>query len=186
MSVQTLYTAATGMQSTRFRPLSVPVPDEHPCLDRDGYGFSKYMMEQLTRYLSRQDDSLDLIAIRLASIIPDDNRPDPVRPGPVPGWSLGHLAKMYLSDTVQCLKLAAEAETSPGARIMNAAGPDVSVEPGISEVLQSWYPDLIGKLDLTYYDQPGRRRAPVFDIRLIEKEIGFTPKRSLVKANDVT
>ncbi|MEZ4659698.1 MAG: NAD-dependent epimerase/dehydratase family protein [Caldilineaceae bacterium] len=32
--------AAVGMQSLRFRPLQLPMPDEHPCLDRDGYGFS--------------------------------------------------------------------------------------------------------------------------------------------------
>ena len=36
------------MQSDRFRPLQLPMPDEHPCLDRDGYGFSKYMMEEVT------------------------------------------------------------------------------------------------------------------------------------------
>ena len=38
--------AAVGMQSPLFRPLELPMSDEHPCLDRDGYGFSKYMMEE--------------------------------------------------------------------------------------------------------------------------------------------
>ena len=43
--------AAVGIQTTAFRPLELPVPDEHPCLDRDGYGFSKYLMEEITKYL---------------------------------------------------------------------------------------------------------------------------------------
>jgi len=42
--------AAVGFQSTRFRPIQLPIPDEHPCLDRDGYGLSKYLMEEVTRY----------------------------------------------------------------------------------------------------------------------------------------
>ena len=35
--------AAVGMQSTRFRPLQLPMPDEHPCVGDGGYGFSKYL-----------------------------------------------------------------------------------------------------------------------------------------------
>ena len=38
--------AAVGFQSPLFRPLQLPMPDEHPCLDRIGYGFSKYLMEE--------------------------------------------------------------------------------------------------------------------------------------------
>jgi hypothetical protein len=63
---------------------------------------------------------------------------------------------------------------------MNAVGCDVCVDPGVGDVLRSWYPDSTGMLDLKYYDQPGRRHAPVFDIRRVEQEIGFVPKRSLV------
>ena len=47
--------AVVGLQSMKFRPLELPMPDEHPCLDRDGYGFSKYMMEEVTRYYARQN-----------------------------------------------------------------------------------------------------------------------------------
>ena len=36
--------AAVCTQSSLFRPLELPMSDQHPCLDRDGYGFSKYMM----------------------------------------------------------------------------------------------------------------------------------------------
>ena len=75
--------AAVGFQSPRFRPLHLPMPDEHPCLDRMGYGFSKYMMEELTRYLSRQNEGLNFINIRLASIARDDRKLTPRKAGPV-------------------------------------------------------------------------------------------------------
>ena len=74
--------AAVGMQSVHFRPLELPMSDEHPCLDRDGYGFSKYMMEETTRYLARQREDLDFINIRLASIWPEDRVPAPRQLGP--------------------------------------------------------------------------------------------------------
>ena len=61
--------AAVGMQSPLFRPLELPMSDQHPCLDRDGYGFSKYMMEETTRYLSRQNPALDIINIQLSDVI---------------------------------------------------------------------------------------------------------------------
>ncbi len=66
--------AAVGFQSVKFRPLQVPIPDDHPCLDRDGYGVSKYLMEEVTHYLSRQNEDLDFINIRLASIAPSVDR----------------------------------------------------------------------------------------------------------------
>ena len=87
--------AAVGMQSMRFRPLRVPIADEHPCLDRDGYGVSKYLMEEVTRYYHRQNDDIDVINLRLSSVANDDRMPPlreaaPLRPwGPLeasPSW----------------------------------------------------------------------------------------------------
>ena len=34
--------AAVGMQNEAFRPQTLPISDEHPCLDRNGYGLSKF------------------------------------------------------------------------------------------------------------------------------------------------
>ena len=74
--------AAVGMQSQAFRPITVPVPDEHPCLDRDGYGLSKYLMEEVTRYLQRQFSEIDVINLRLSSVRSDDDLPPPRTIGP--------------------------------------------------------------------------------------------------------
>ena len=172
--------AAVGFQSTRFRPLQVPLPDEHPCLDRHGYGFSKWMMEQITHYLHRQNDELDFINIRLSSVIGDNDKPKPTKPGPPPEWMLGHITQMYLSDAVRCFSLAAEASQKPGVRIMNAAGREACVACSIPEILRAWFPDVVDKLDLTPYHRPGHERDSVYDIRRVAEEIGFVPKRGLL------
>ena len=101
--------AVVGMQSTRFRPLALPIPDEHPCLDRDGYGVSKYLMEEITRYYQRQNDDIDVINLRLASIADDQALPEPRSVGPLGQWALGSITVMALSDAVRALTLAAEA-----------------------------------------------------------------------------
>ena len=168
--------AAVGMQSVNFRPLQLPMPDEHPCFDRDGYGFSKYLMEEVTRYLSRQNESLDFINLRLASIAPDDRQLAPAEPGPIPIWALGKISVMFLSDTVRCLIAAVEAPYKPGVRILNAVGGQACTAVSVPELLRSWYGADADALDLSHYEQPGRERDPVYDISRIREELGFVPQ----------
>lgn len=168
--------AAVGMQSVDFRPLQLPMPDEHPCLDRDGYGFSKYMMEEVTRYLARQNDELDFINLRLASIAPEDRHLTPQKPGPTPVWGMGKISIMFLSDTVRCLTAAAEAPCKPGVRILNAVGAQACVAVPVPELLRSWYGREADQMDLSHYERPGRERDPVYDITRIREELGFEPQ----------
>lgn len=172
--------AAVGMQSPLFRPLQLPMPDEHPCLDRVGYGFSKYMMEETSRYLSRQNTDLDFINIRLASIAPDDRELAPRKAGPVGQWSMGTISYMYLSDTVRCLTLAAEASHKPGVRILNAVGTQACVEDTVPEIIRGWYGADADQIDLSHYTRPGHERDPVYEISRIEEELGFVPERSVI------
>lgn len=172
--------AAVGMQSVDFRPLQLPMPDEHPCFDRDGYGFSKYMMEEVTRYLSRQNESLDFINLRLASIAPDDRQLTPAEPGPVPMWGMGKISVMFLSDTVRCLMAAVEAPNKPGVRILNAVGGQSCTAVPVPELLRSWYGSDADRLDLSHYEQPGRERDPVYDISGIREELGFVPQMPIL------
>ena len=52
--------AAVGLADSDFTPQAVPIPDEHPCLARDAYGLSKYLMEEMSRYFGRaHEDSRD-------------------------------------------------------------------------------------------------------------------------------
>lgn len=172
--------AAVGMQSVHFRPLELPMSDEHPCLDRDGYGFSKYMMEETTRYLSRQREELDFINIRLASIWPEDREPVARKLGPVGSWGMGAISCMYLSDAVRCFRLAVENEKKQGVRIMNAVGGQACVEGTVPDLLRVWYGENVGAIDMGHYERVGHERDPVYDISRIEKELGFVPLRRVV------
>ena len=172
--------AVVGMQSVNFRPLQLPMPDEHPCLDRDGYGFSKYLMEEITHYLARQNDDLDFINLRLASIAPDDRQLTPYLPGPVPSWSMGRISIMFLSDTVRCLVAAAESPHKPGVRILNAVGAQACVAVPVPELMRSWYGSDADALDYSHYERPGHERDPVYDIRRIREELGFVPQKAIV------
>lgn len=168
--------AAVGMQSIHFRPLQLPMPDAHPCLDRDGYGFSKYMMEEVTRYLSRQNSQLDFINLRLASIAPDGRRLTPVEPGTLKEWGMGSISIMFLGDTVRCLVAAAQAPHKAGVRILNAVGAQACVAVPVPALLRSWYGSDADALDFSHYCRPGHEKDPVYDIRQIEKELGFVPR----------
>lgn len=168
------------MQSVKFRPLQLPVPDEHPCLDRDGYGVSKYLMEEVTRYLSRQNDALDFINIRLASIVPDDRPLTPRAAGPITEWAFGSISLMRLGDTVRCFTLAAEAPHKLGVRIMNAVGAQANVADTVPELLRSWYGKDADKIDFSHYERPGNERDAVYDISRIREALGFVPEMSIL------
>ena len=166
--------AVVGFQSCKFRPLRLPIPDEHPCLDRDGYGLSKYLMEEITKYYQRQNEDIDVINLRLASIAPDEQMPAPARVCPLREWSLGGITVMARSDAVQAFKLAAAAPYKPGVRIMNAAGPRAWVADPVAQILRNWWKD---DVDLSHFEQPGHEYDSVYDVSRIKEELNFVAKR---------
>ncbi|MCP4645291.1 MAG: NAD(P)-dependent oxidoreductase, partial [bacterium] len=141
--------AVVGMQNPLFRPLHLPIFDEHPCLDRDGYGFSKFMMEEVTRYHHRQNPHIDAINLRLSAVCPDDSPAPLVVPGPVGAWALGGLTMMCLSDALRAFTLAVESECRPGVRIMNACGPKAWTRHPVGDVLRGWYGD---EVDVSHFE----------------------------------
>ena len=162
--------AAVGMQSVHFRPLQVPIPDEHPCLDRDGYGWSKFMIEKVTKYYQRQNEGLNVINLRLSSVTADDKLPAPREVGPPRQWGLGSLTLMALSDAVRAFRLAAESDHKAGVRIMNAAGPKAWVKDPVADVLRNWWGD---DVDLATFESREHQFDSVYDVRRIEQELGF-------------
>lgn len=166
--------AAVGFQSVRFRPLALPIPDEHPCLDRDGYGLSKHLMEEITRYYHRQNEALDVTNLRLATIADDAALPPPRRVSPLGPWCLGGITVMARSDAVRAFTLALEAPHAPGVRTMNAAPPRAWAAEGVADVLRNWWGD---DVDLTHYLRPGHEYDSVYDVRRIRDELGFVAER---------
>ena len=168
--------AVVGMQDPNFRPVELPMPDEHPCLDRHGYGFSKFMMEQVTKYHARQDPDVDVINIRLAAIFPEDSDHWVAEVGEPYEWAMGSLSIMYLSDAVRVLTLAVEADRKPGVRIMNAVSPQIASQLTVPEIIRAWLPE--AELDLSHYERPGHERDALYRIDRVREELGFTPART--------
>ena len=166
--------AAVGMQSTQFRPLQLPVPDEHPCLDRDGYGFSKYLMEEVTKYYVRQNDQLHVINLRLSSVCPDEHMPPLKKVCALGPWALGSITVMARSDAVRAFVLAAEAPHKAGVRIMNAAGPKAWAADPVAEILRNWWGNSV---DVSHFEQPGHEYDSAYDVSLIKQELGFVAER---------
>jgi UDP-glucose 4-epimerase len=168
--------AAIGFQNVKFRPVQLPIPDEHPCLDRDGYGLSKYLMEEVTRYYQRQDETLDVINLRLSSVRPDENPGQPAGVRPLGQWALGGITVMVLADAVRAFTLAAEAPYKPGVRILNATAASAWASAPTAAVLRNWWGDAV---DLGYFAQSGNEYAAAYDVSAIERELGFTATATL-------
>jgi UDP-glucose 4-epimerase len=162
--------AAVGFQNVKFRPLQVPIPDEHPCLDRDGYGLSKFLMEEITKYYHRQNPDIDVINLRLSSVTPDDRMPEPRKIGPLGPWALGGITVMALRDAVRAFTLAVETLYKSGVRIMNATGPEAWVAEPVVDILRNWWGD---DVDLCYFEHPDHTYDSVFDVQRIKQELGF-------------
>jgi len=168
--------AVVGMQDPHFQPVELPMPDEHPCLDKFGYGFSKFMMEEVTKYHARQNPDIDVINIRLAAIFPDDSDHWITEVGEPYEWAMGSLSIMYLSDAVRVLKLAVEADCKPGVRIMNAVAPQIASPLSVPEIIRAWLP--AAEPDLSHYERPGHERDALYRIDRVREELGFTPART--------
>ncbi len=166
--------AAVGFQSVRFRPLQLPIPDEHPCLDRDGYGVSKYLMEEITRYHQRQVEDLDIINLRLSTVIADANLPAPAGMRPLGQWAVGSITIMGLSDAVRAFTLAAESPHKPGVRVLNAASRKAWVSEPVAPILRNWWGD---EVDVSHFEQPGHEFDSLYDVSRIEDELGFVAER---------
>ena len=166
--------AVIGMQNVLFRPLSVPISDTHPCFDRDGYGFSKHLMEELTRYYALQKPSLDILNLRLSSVAKNDAVPSGMRS--IRPWALGSITVTLVSDIVDLIVKAVERPYSPGVRTYNASCSKVWATVPTAELLSHWWGN---DIDLSYYHRSGHEYDSAYDTHLIEKELGFVAKATL-------
>ena len=163
--------AAVGFQDRKFRPAHLPITDDHPCLDRSGYGVSKYFMEEISKYCYRQSEDIDIINLRLSSVCVDNNIPPLKDISPLTEWSLGGITIMNLTDAIRAFTMSVENPYKPGVRIMNATGPKAWTSVPVAEILRNWWGD---DVDLSYFEQSGNEYDSVYDVSRIQQEIGFT------------
>ena len=164
--------AAIGCQSVQFRPDVLPIPDEHPCYDVDGYGFSKFIMEEMTKYHWRQNREIDVINIRLCSVTRGDLpklKPEGIRP--ILEWTLGHITWMFLSDAIRAFSLAALGPVKPGVRILNTAAERICATVPTAEFLENWWGN---DVDLSYFRRPGNEFRGVYIVDRLREELDFT------------
>ena len=162
--------AAVGFQDRKFRPAHLPITDDHPCLDRSGYGISKYFMEEISKYCYRQSEDIDIINLRLSSVCVDNNIPPLKDISPLTEWSLGGITIMNLTDAIRAFTMSVENPYKPGVRIMNATGPKAWTSVPVAEILRNWWGD---DVDLSYFEQSGNEYDSVYDVSRIQQEIGF-------------
>ncbi len=108
--------AVVGCLSPDFQPLEVPIPDDHPSLATDAYGFSKAMMEQAAEFAVRCSPELEVVLYRIGVVL--DHAPEPVEVADVAA-PYAALSTVPLDLVVDAFVRAAEAPTSPGLRRMN-------------------------------------------------------------------
>ena len=176
--------AATGCLNTEFRPLELPIPDEHPCLDGAGYGASKYLMEELSRYLSRQNSALDIICLRIAAIVADDAVIEPISldqhlPSSPP--LIVSLGRMRMGDMLRCLELCIDRRYRPGSmQVLNAVHPCTQLGEGthIADLLRKWW----GDKDVGLIAGIGSLRDTegVWEWRTARDELGFIAQLPVV------
>ena len=164
--------AAIGCQSVQFRPEALPIPDEHPCYDLHGYGFSKFIMEEITKYYWRQNREIDVINIRLCSVLQGDDpkrRPGGIRP--ILQWTVGNVTCMFLSDAIRAFSLAVLSPIKPGVRILNTAAERIWATVPTADFLENWWGD---DLDLSYFRKPENEFRSIYRVDRLNQELDFT------------
>jgi hypothetical protein len=128
-------------------------------------------MEEITKYLSLQNPQIDVINLRLSAIYPDENPPAKVKPCDIYPWAAASITLLSRSQAVRAFTLAIESEYKPGLRILNTVSKTAWVESDTASVLKGWWGD---DIDLSYFAQPGKAMANLYNSDAIERELGFS------------
>jgi nucleoside-diphosphate-sugar epimerase len=161
--------AVVGLADSDFLPQSLPIREGHPCLASDAYGLSKYLMEEVGRYLVRADD-VEITVLRLCSVFPDKDPPPKVAGGRPETYALASVTKMPLTDAVAAFRRALDTDLGSGFRLFNAGPREAWTAIPTAELFERWYGT---KVDPSFYGVAGRRFGSPFDVTAIEESLGF-------------
>ncbi|WP_274650780.1 NAD-dependent epimerase/dehydratase family protein [Paenibacillus humicola] len=171
--------AAAGCLDDEFVPLALPIPDDHPCLAKDAYGFSKTMVEELTRYFHRNHPGTEFVNLRLGSVV-EDERWTPPRIEAVERLTLPFvlLARVYASDVVEGIARIVEAPVKDRVVTCNFVGPDISSNVPAAQVIKSYLGKKAAAFNLEIYRSREGEFKPLYDIGRLKEEFGFEPAKS--------
>ncbi|OAS18691.1 NAD-dependent epimerase/dehydratase family protein [Paenibacillus oryzisoli] len=174
--------AAVGGLDKDFVPQALPMPDNHECLATDAYGWSKWLMEDLNRYLQRKTPDADFVNLRLGAVVPDDWEPHYVDGSTQMNIPFILLGRVYVSDVIEGIVRVIEEPSKSRATSYNLVGPDISSSVPAAEILQALLHARGTELDLSYYRQPGNEFKPIYSMERMKEDFGFEPVRSVRKA----
>lgn len=170
--------ALTGSIAPDFMPLEMPIPDDHPCLASDAYGFSKGMVEELSRFYHRQDPQLDFTNLRFGVVVDEDHwhvKKNMSREEIREERIFNYYTTIHNTDVARAILLALERDQSPGVRSYNIVNHTVSCERAVNELLDIKFGDRHKHLDLSHYRTPGHEHDSLFATEKSAKELGFSP-----------
>jgi UDP-glucose 4-epimerase len=168
--------AVTGCLDERFLPVQLPIPDEHPCMAYEPYGFSKALMEELAAYYNRQYPDTEFVNLRYGVVRKMDEwyaRGENATVNMAKPFV--DLAFLDVEDAVSAVLHAVEKGNRPGVHTYNVVGPDVTCTLPTAEMLRAVMGDRVKGLDMSFYEQEGKKSYPIYSIEKVKEELGFVP-----------
>ena len=166
--------AIVGSEDKDFLPTRLPMTEDEPCADRHGYGFSKYLMEEVSKYHSRQFPDSRVFNLRLGGLRPSGADIHPRKHGPPRAWWFTGLGMLSVHDAVVAIELALDADTEPGVHTYFIAPPKAPTLTPVHELIERAYgPDAV---DTSHYRQPGHELDAIYSIDKARRELGYDPK----------
>lgn len=160
-----------------FRPRALPIPADHPCVARDGYGLSKGLMEEVAAYWSRMLPDADVTCLRFGAVVDERTwTPKPVTAAKLPSWGFVMMGKVALADVIDGVMAVVEAAPRPGYRVCNLVGPDNACDTPVPELIPRFLGRRAEGLDLSRYTRAGREFDALFSMDEMKREYGFAPR----------
>ena len=165
--------AVVGIEDEAYKPLKLPITEDEPCLDRHGYGLSKYLMEELGHYMARQRPDLCICSLRLGALKPNAEAINDIPLREAGGWWFAGLGQLAVADAIEALRLGIEQELPAGSHVYQIGPPRCpSTTPVVDLIEHSFGPDAF---DLAAYRYEGQRFAPIYSIEKAQRELGYAP-----------
>ncbi|MBP2353615.1 hypothetical protein JOF29_004725 [Kribbella aluminosa] len=153
--------AAAGCLTEGFLPRELPIPADHPCLSANPYGFSKYVVEELARYLARTDETLEFDLYRLGVVVDEPDHQVDLSAVQLPFCQLGTVS---IATVAERLTRTIVAPRGPGVRLENLVSAEIPSRYPTVETLTAVLGEQVRDLDLSAYRRPGNERAGLWAV----------------------
>lgn len=168
--------AAVGCLTADFIPRKLPIPDDHPCDSSNPYGLSKYLMEEYLRYVKRNNSDLDVTLFRIGVVLKRTAfTPESEQIAKMwrPFCTLGCI---HIDDVIGALRFALDKEIQPSFGIYNLVAEDSFSSVSTIEALKLSLGSRFKDLDLHAYENSQDKFKGLYDISLLKKTFGYSPK----------